>query len=110
MDGWMDGWIATGVCSDGSGVIPPSEVVRVQVPSAPKKGIQQNPGSTSILTMTRVPSPKRCCLLRAGVCSARQSWFPVRVHCPSHTPEHPHLADGITRLLNAILHIHPHMG
>ena len=32
--------------------------------------------------MTRVPSPKRYCLLRAGVCSARQSWFLVGVHHP----------------------------
>ena len=34
---------------------------------------------------------------------------PRRVHRRSQTPEHPHLAVGITRPPRAILHIHPHM-
>ena len=56
------------------------------------------------------PRPLSYCLLRARVCSARQSWFLVRVHYPQHTPEHPHLAGGIARVPHAILDIHPHMG
>ena len=77
MDGWPDRRIDRSMHSD-PGVQPwvrrhpsrlrsPSEVVigapvGVQAPSAPQKGFQQNRSSTPILTMTRVPSPKRYCL------------------------------------------------
>ena len=84
MDGWMDGWMETEVWQPWvrrhpCRLLSPSASVigapfGVQVPNAPEKGAQQGCSRVPILTMTRVPSPKRYYLPRAGVCSARQSW------------------------------------
>ena len=92
----MDGWIATGVCSHGSGVILPafatlpkpssgsswssgSQRPRVRHPAKRFKYIQPHhdprPLSEEILSA------------QGRVCSARQSRVLVRVHYPSHTPD-----------------------
>ena len=92
----MDGWIATGVCSHGSGVILPafatlpkpsagsswssgSQPPRVRHPAKPFKYIQPHHGPRPLF--------EEILSAQGRVCSARQSRFLVRVRYPSHTPD-----------------------
>ena len=119
MDGWLDGWIAAGVRPPWvrrrpPHLLSPSAAVigapfGVQVPNAPEKDLQQGCSSTPVLTTTHVPSPKRYYLLRGKGMFSKTVMGPRGARNPSHRPDHPHLAFGITRLRLANLLIHPHM-